>query len=381
MAERRIAMLLVSLRYDGGAEALTRTLIDEFADQPYRIELFVMGNVNEERAREFTERGIPFSTFPARRLISPRRFVRLVRAIRGGGYDVIHTHLPSANMLGLTAGALLHIPVVVTLHNTETTADRHWYHGRLEAFLLRRLADRVIAVGTRTARARRRVLGNTKVHVLDNAVAPTPDLPDDAARRLRGEVMTDPERHLLLTVGRLTEQKAHDELLHSFAELRELRGDVELVIAGRGPLMEQLEALVVELGLEGWVHLLGMRPDVRELMQVADVFVMSSHWEGLPVALLEAMQAGLPVVSTDVGDVPEVLRGGCGTLVAAGDTSALARAISQMVADLRPECGDANRRVVDERYSSKAWASTIIRHYEAAIAAHQLGGSAPTPVE
>ncbi len=367
---RRVAMLMVGLRYDGGAEALVRTLIDEFDGQPYDIELFVLRDVDEEKANDFINQGTPFQAFPAHRLVDPRRFLRLLRAIRAGDFDLIHTNLPSANILGMACAVLLRLPVIVTLHNTETKADRHWYQGRLETFMLKRFADRVIAVGTQTADARGKLLGAQRVHVLPNAVAKAPASTAAKIADLRREVMTDPSRRLLLTVGRLTEQKAHDDLVNAFAKLRVDRPDVELAIAGRGPLEHDLHEQVEHLGLADTAHLLGMRSDVRELMQAADVFVMSSLWEGLPVALLEAMDAGLPVVSTDVGDVPEVLRDGCGTMIEPGDVDGLAAAIVTLLDDESPRLGAENRRIVEERYSSGAWATTMIEHYEAAIAAH-----------
>ncbi len=367
MPTRRVAVILVSLRYDGGAETLLRTLIDELADEPYDLEVFTLRNVSHERGEHFRTRGIAVRSFPARRLVSMRRFLRLLRSVRAGRFDVIHTNLPPANILGMFCGLLLRIPVVVTLHNTETKADRHWYQGRLETFMLQHLATRVIAVGDRTADARRRLLKNTDVHVLHNAVAPTPPLEPDELWRLRHSIMTNSRNRLVITVGRLASQKAHDDLLRAFATVRSTHDDVELAIVGRGARLDELTRLVDELGLGGAAHLLGMRHDVRHLLQASDVFVLSSHWEGLPVALLEAMEAGLPVVSTRVGDVAEVLDGGDGRLVEPGDVAALASAITESLASLAETGGDANRRVVEERYSSHAWATTMSRHYDEAI--------------
>lgn len=366
-ARRRVAVVLVSLRDDGGAETLIRTLLDEVADEPYDLEIFTLRDVNDLRGAEFVERDVPVHTFPARRLVSPLRFWRLLRRIRSGGFDVIHTNLPAANILGICCGTLLRIPVVATLHNTETKADRHWYQGRLEGVLLRRAAARVIAVGERTAEARRPLLRGTTVHVLHNAVAASAPLEPGERRHLRASVMTDPDRRLLLSVGRLATQKAHDDLLHAFAAVRAERDDVELAIAGRGPRQRELVELTDQLGLGGRVHLLGVRTDVRRLMRAADVFVMSSRWEGLPVALLEAMEAGLPVVSTAVGDVPGVLAGGDGRLVPPADPPAFARAVLAVLAGPVPGA-PANERIVAERFSSRAWATTLTGHYEAAIA-------------
>lgn len=368
-ASRRVAVLMVGLRSDGGAENLVRTLVRELDDDRYHFDVFALRPPRTEHALVLDDHVTSCQVFPARRLVSPRRFLRLVRALRAARPDVIHTHLPSATILGGLAGFLLRVPVIATLHNTETRADRHWYQGRLETWVLRRLVDRIIAVGARTAAARADVVPDRTIHVLDNAVPPLDDIDPEDRLRLRKELMTDPSRRLLLAVGRLTTQKAHDRLLTAFADVA--RGDdgCELVIAGRGDHEDALRDLVDELGLGERAHLVGSRPDVRRIMQSADLFVIGSAWEGLPVALLEAMDAGLPVVSTAVGDVPQVLAGGTGWLVEPGDPAALADALKTALAAIAEGVSaDANREIVAARYSSHAWAETIAGHYEAAIA-------------
>lgn len=363
---QRVAVVLVSLRLDGGAESLARTLIEELQAEPYDIELFTLREPDAARIADFEADGIDVHSYPARRLIDPVRFVRLLRAVRRGRFDVLHTNLPAANILGLACGVLLRIPVVVVLHNSDTSADEHWYHGRLERMLVRRFATRVIAVGERTAEARRALLPDTTISVLPNAVSPSVPLRSPERVALRSTLMSDPTRRLLLAVGRLTEQKAHDDLIAAFDLALTRRNDVELVIAGRGDNEVELRRLVEDLGLTDRVHLIGMRTDVRRMLHAADVFVMSSRWEGLPVALLEAMEAGLPVVSTDVGDVGEVLSGGAGVTVRPGDPAALADAMIDVL-EFPSDCGTANRKIVEEHYSSQAWARAMVRYYEAAI--------------
>ena len=181
----RVAVLLVSLRSDGGAETLLRTLLRELRDSPYDLDVFTFKPVRREGREEMQQLGVAVEEFPAGRLVSPRRFIALLRRLRRGRYDLIHTHLVAANIVGLVCGLLLRIPVIVTLHNTETRGDRHWYHGRLETFLIKHTAARVIAVGELTARARGEVLGDTELHVLPNAVSPTRRLTGDARVELR----------------------------------------------------------------------------------------------------------------------------------------------------------------------------------------------------
>jgi glycosyltransferase involved in cell wall biosynthesis len=129
---------------------------------------------------------------------------------------------------------------------------------------------------------------------------------------------------------------------------------VHTVVVGDGPERAQLEALAGQLGLADRVHLAGHQQDVRPWLAALDVLVLSSDWEGMPNALLEAMAAGLPIVATAVGGVPEVVvDGATGLLVPPGDPSALAEAITRLLRDpdLRRTMGQAGRARVERRFS------------------------------
>ena len=365
-APLKLASLIVGMRIDGGAEALLRTLLFELQDTPCEATVFTLRRIDTRVRAEIERMGAQMVELPGRKLVSPRRFVRLVRTLRSGRYDVIHTHLTGANLLGLLCGGLLRVPVVVSLHSTRSSGDAHWYHGRLERLLIRRFASRVIAVGGETASARGAVLGDdVEIHVLPNAVTPLAPPSVSECLGLRRDVMLDPAGRLFVNVGRLERPKAHADLINAFRVARDQHPTAELAIAGDGRLRDALRDLVADLGLCDVVHFLGRRPDARELIAAADVFVMSSVWEGLPMALLEAMQAGTPVVATDVGDVSAVLLGTPSRVVAPGDVSALAQAMTATLADVEAgrDLTTAGRRVIAERYSSAAWAEQVLDHY------------------
>jgi glycosyltransferase involved in cell wall biosynthesis len=156
----------------------------------------------------------------------------------------------------------------------------------------------------------------------------------------------------LLSVGRLRAPKDFLTLVRAMAALEP--GSAGLRIAGDGPERAALADEVARLGLESTVELLGTRTDVAELLAGADVFVLSSDSEGLPMSVLEAMAAGLPVVASAVGGVPEAVRDGeTGTLVPPGDSAALAHALRRLVSDpaLRDRLGEAGRRRVEREFS------------------------------
>ncbi len=187
-------------------------------------------------------------------------------------------------------------------------------------------------------------------------------------RALLGD-FAPPGTVLLGNVARLDKVKDHTGLLVAFKLLRETNGggNVRLVIAGDGPQRAALEEQIVALGLTDVVRLLGNRRDVAQLLGECDVFVLSSIAEGMPVTLLEAMGAGLPVVSTDVGGVASVVTDGVsGTLVRAGDPQALATALARYVAnaDLRRQHGDAGRARAVAHFSLEAMVSAYVHLYD-----------------
>jgi glycosyltransferase involved in cell wall biosynthesis len=151
------------------------------------------------------------------------------------------------------------------------------------------------------------------------------------------------------TVGRLEPVKDHATLLQAFRRVREAHPGAALVVAGDGPLREPLEAQARALGLAGSVTFLGRRSDVADWLGGLDVFVLSSVSEGLPLTVLEAMAAGVPVVSTDVGGIQEIIRApGEGRLVAPRSPDSMAEAVLALLADeaARRAIGRAGRERV-----------------------------------
>jgi glycosyltransferase involved in cell wall biosynthesis len=175
----------------------------------------------------------------------------------------------------------------------------------------------------------------------------------------------------LISVGRLTEAKDHPNLLAAVDLLRQGGEPVELVIVGEGELRPSLEAEIARRNLGTAVTLAGVRTDPEHLLREADVFVLSSSREGFPVVVLEAMASGLPVVSTRVGGVSEILQDGeNGMLVPPGDPGALAAAIRRLMTDstLRASLGRRARETVASRFSLDRAVERYGRLYETALA-------------
>jgi glycosyltransferase involved in cell wall biosynthesis len=169
------------------------------------------------------------------------------------------------------------------------------------------------------------------------------------------------------TVGRLLPLKGIVHLLRAISTLREDFPDLRLEIVGDGPERTDLQKQIIALGLADIVRFLGWLPEVNSAMAGWQIFVQPSLEEGLPVALLEAMAAGLPVIASDVGGIPEIIEEGVtGTLVAPGDPIALSESLREMLlnVELRQRLGDAARLRIRQHFSPEAMVRQISEVYD-----------------
>jgi glycosyltransferase involved in cell wall biosynthesis len=168
-------------------------------------------------------------------------------------------------------------------------------------------------------------------------------------------------------VGRLVPEKSYPVLLDAFAEVRERHAAARLVIVGEGPERARIERRIRARRLQPSVQLLGNRADVAGLLPGFDAFALASHIEGLPIAVVEAMMAGVPVVATRVAGTPELVRDGeTGLLVPPGDAGALAQAIERCLDEPQAAAERAARaaREVEERFSPARYAKDLVSLYQ-----------------
>ncbi|CCH79965.1 putative glycosyl transferase [Nostocoides japonicum T1-X7] len=257
-------------------------------------------------------------------LADARSVQALRRALRPA--DVVHAHGLRAAALACLAATRSGVPVVVTLHNAApTTRATKAVYAVLERLVARRA--RVVLGVSRDLVERAAGLGARRTGV---AVVPAP-LPRTPARpvgEIRSELGVAESTALVVCVARLAPQKGLGTLLGAAALLRDL--PVLVVVAGDGPLEQALRERVARDALP--VRLLGRRDDVPDLLAAADVVVSSSRWEGQPIGLQEALQAGAAIVATDAGGTRDTLHG-AGRLVPVGDVRALAAGIRAVVTD------------------------------------------------
>jgi len=275
---------------------------------------------------------------PGRDLVALGKLVRLLRRLRP---HLVHTHTAKAGTLGRVAARLVGVPIIVhTFHGH--VLEGYFSPTRTRLFLqieraLARITDRIITVSPQVRQdlLARGVGRPEQVEVIPIGL--------DLARfrhgpaspeRLREKLAIPPGAPLLGIVGRLVPIKDHPTLFQALALLQTHDPPPHLIVAGDGERREALQRLAQDLGLASRIHFLGWRNDLEAILSELDVVICCSKNEGTPVALIEAMAAGVPVLSTEVGGVGDlIVHGETGWLVPPGHPSALARAIRELLAD------------------------------------------------
>jgi glycosyltransferase involved in cell wall biosynthesis len=292
--------------------------------------------------------------------------------------DIVHTHLTHGTLLGIFATRRRGGPqLCATVHNVVLHKQRHRWSPR--EWLLRAgirtafpRADRLIAVSEEVAHALQVYTGipRERITTILNGVDPERFRFQQDQRELRRRLDVPTDRPLVVSVGRLTRQKGYPHLLAALALIPPPERPLTL-IAGDGPDRHDLELQAKALQLVPDVRFLGNRHDVPALLAAADVFVMASLWEGIPLALLEAMASGLPSVVTAVGGNLEVIEdGGSGFIVPAADELALAEALRRLLREpeQRQRLGQAARERFRRHFSLQRFVEAHERLYEAMLA-------------
>ncbi|MEM1206761.1 MAG: glycosyltransferase [Acidobacteriota bacterium] len=347
----------------GGAQQVIKFIVQERGDDIEHLVYSCHGGVFQE---QIEAAGGRIRILP-RRLpkLDPFWVLSMARAMREDGVDIVHGHLFGDTLHGYLACRRAGLaPMVMTLHNSTDArsalqlAGYRWLLGRDTVPVA--CADFVRDSFRRHAGAvADRVISIPNGIAFDDGVLRRADR-TAAARRLG----LRPEALWLATVGRLAEQKAYPVLLKALQQmLHTTAADVQLVMFGDGPQRSLLEGRIAELGLGDRVVMAGFRDDVTALLPTVDVVVFSSIFEGLPIALLEAMACSRPVVATEVGGMPGALDDGReALLVPPRDADALAGALARITADdgLRDALGKAARA----RFEAQFTAATMVRGYE-----------------
>jgi glycosyltransferase involved in cell wall biosynthesis len=368
----RVHTLIDSLTW-GGAESLLADLAAAAPSAGVQMSVGYLQDVEgSPSARRLRAAGVEPVLLGTGRLTDPRS-LRAVRAhLRAVAPDVLHTHLDTADVLGGLAARALRIPSVCTIHLAATAVSaspgaRGAARARLVDAVRRRTARRVIAVSdaARTAYLHRTGAAPEQVVTVHNGIAAP------ARRRSPAEVRAQlgiaPDAVVVAMVSVLRAAKGHEVATGALARLAGDHPGVVLLLIGDGPARAHVEALAAPLGDRA--ILAGHRDDVPDLLAAADVLVHPTHMDAFPTVLLEAAAAGLPVVATRVGGVPEIVQDGLtGTLVAPPpDAAAFAAALAPLLVDAgaRQRAGAAARERFAAEFGADRWAARLRGIYDA----------------
>ena len=372
----RVLHVIDSLRL-GGAETLLAALVRELRRSGRSQNVVCVpdcGDAEPSLVDLVSKHADELRWLPDLPLYDPRLYAALGGAMRDVRADVVHSHLSTANVASRAVALPLRRPHLATIHTMPgpTAEDSR----------LRALADgwsswlsrRVVAPSAEIADAYRAAfhLPASRMRVIPNVPAAEPPGEGFDREALRREIGGEGVEHLVLAVARLQPEKAIDDLVSAATTLRSRLPGLRVAVAGAGPEEPALQAQIDAAGLTDTVSLLGTRSDVGALLAAADAFCLSSRHEGLPISLLEAMQAGLPCVATRVGGVPGVLDDGInGVLVEPSDPQGLAVALERVLSDRTGAAtmGAAARDLVRERYAAEAAARAYADVYDELVGA------------
>lgn len=366
MTGPRVLHLIDGLKI-GGAEVLLRDLVRGLRGAGFQVSVgFSTPGPIQESLREM---GISLTQLPRFMRVDPGLLLRMCALIRRVRPQIVHTHLFKSDLHGRIAAHLCQVPVIVsTAHNIDIWAQRPLL-GYLYG-LTARLADRIIAVSdevrdyqiryTHTAAARILTINNgVNVSKFENQL--------ENGKVVREELGLNLSAPVVGIVGRLERQKDHLTFLEAAAAIKQALPETRFLIVGDGSLREELIGRARALDLLPSVLFCGIREDVPAVLAALDLLVFSSRWEGLPVALLEGMAAGLPIVSTAVGGIPGVvIENETALLASPGNPADLAKACLTLLnnRELAGKFGVAGKKRVFEKYSLQAMISCTIDLYQ-----------------
>lgn len=357
---RRIRVLQVLSKFDcGGAERMAMHLITNIDHEKFdtaAVSLYNRRHTDMEEKLDLAGVQVWYlGKFPGPDL---RMIPRLRVVINRFKPNIIHTHggvlryvMPAVWRQGPTK-------IVHTVHNlAEKEVGKagqvlHW-------FAFRNGTATPVAIAKRVRASITNVYGIQNVPLIPNGI-PTSEYENGNRSAIRDELGLHDSETMFLAVGRLEPQKNYRLLLRSFAEARSRLGSsLQLCIAGSGSQEDALKNEAVRLGIASRVRFLGNRQDVPDLLAAADTFVLSSDWEGNPLAVMEAMAAGKAVIATSVGGVPELVNNeDTGLLVGAGAETGFADAMIRVAlsSDVRDKLGKQGKQMAEQCFGVRAMA-------------------------
>jgi glycosyltransferase involved in cell wall biosynthesis len=339
----RIAHVITNPESYGGAQLNTLLTLKGLVRDGYEVELICGPGkrlIREARAISVQVHVIPNLVRQVDPLKDTSAFLHLYRLFRSGEYQIVHTHSSKGGFLGRLAAWWAGVPVIIhTNHSLPFETDRNLrskFYIALER-LTGSVTDSLVCVGEvlRQEAATWKIVPTQKLITIYSGIDFSSYVPEHTALAMKHELGLEGAWPIVGCIGRLCKQKAQHYLVEAVAPLTDKYPQIKLLLVGEGELRPLLEKQIEEMGLSSKVSLLGEREDIADLLNIFDIYAMSSRWEGVGRALTEAMYWGLPTVATAVNGVKElILHEETGLLVPPHDPKALADAMDRLVSHL-----------------------------------------------
>ncbi len=351
----------------GGAENQVVTLAPALCNSRYTIHVCCLRREGVQ-ASKLRSRGVQVVALNMRLRYWPIAVYRLIRLIRKLKPKIVHTHMSDVCVWGAVVGRLAGVPVIVTTEVGMSPWKRR--HHMLLDRVANHFNDKMIAVSEQICQhqIRNQVVSPDKVVVIPNAVDIQRFDGQKSQGQLKLQLGVDHSSWLVGTVARLAQPKRLDHLLKAARLVCDIAPKAQFIIVGDGPLRDQLERQAIQLDLApDHLRFLGNLQHITDFLMALDIFALSSETEGIPVAMLEAMAASRPVVATQVGGIPQVIKDRHnGLLVPPHDPNGLAQAILTLMEDsaLRRSVALEGYRTVSARFSTDAVCQQIVALYD-----------------
>ena len=373
MGNRRIKILEVCA-VDLTVKTLLLPLINKLMEEGYDVDICCTPG-NESKKLE--QLGYKFKYVRIDRKINPlsnfKSLIGLYRVIKSGKYDIVHTHTPSASILGRIAARLARVPIIVyTAHgfyfHENMSKFEYKFFTTLEKILGRYFTDYIFIQSEEDYRTAKqlRIIGENKMIYIGNGV----DLEKFNIENVQIDTVSfktalgiPPEGKVITFIGRLVKEKGIIDLIDAFVKLARDYRDVFLLIIGDvttnerdDKTKEEIKEILENVNFKDRFIITGYREDIPELLKISDIFVLPSYREGLPRSIIEAMAMSKPVVTYNIrGCREEVINGETGILVSPGDIESLSSAILKLYKDpeLRKRMGNNGRKRAEELYDER----------------------------
>ncbi|MCI5164914.1 MAG: glycosyltransferase [Candidatus Electrothrix sp. GM3_4] len=365
---------LISSRGMYGAERIILNLIgatDRRRFTPSLALLQVKGYPNKELVEAAQAKDAQGHVFICQRWVDPEALRQVRKLIYSEGITLVHCHEMKGRLYGLLATVGTSARLITTNHNWIRSDLLVTCFETFDAFYIR-FYPKIIAVSPEVKQLMRRYfIPEKKIQVIINGI----DIEEfrrkkSAGKKIREEFGIAPETPLIGAIGRISPEKGQKYFIDAAAQLLKAFPKARFVIVGEGVQGEAMRNYVVEIGLSDKIIFAGFRADIAACYSALDIFVLPSLLEGTPMALLEAMATGLPIVATDVGGVGRIIQDGeNGLLISPADTDKLATGISTLLADSTKADQLAKNAIctVESKYSAQKMSEDYMALYDEVI--------------